>query len=778
MTVAWPSLEWARVLLIPLLIMSLPTSTAASEDHSPAPRSTLIARAVLPARTFSPGPTTGAFIGPKPIHGVAVPFHDRVPVGGFSSLVWEPGGTLLGLVDNGFGSIANSADFPLRLYRLKPRWKTAKGGEGVVDIESFISLSDPDGLIPFCITHQWRSDRQLTGSDIDVESLQVAPDGSLWVGDEFGPFLLRFSKTGKLLEPPHELPGTTKGTVLRSRESPFTPRGSVLRMMNAARAHARANGGSQTPVCAPNSSLVKSFDPDLLTSAGFPLVAWTVNDRKGLDALLDLRVRGIISDRPDLLREAVLARRDKHPEWFNSSGLLNASLFDAQGHRGGRHLRPENTLPAMEVALDELMSTLETDGAITADGVPVLRHDAAIEALCARRVDGVPYLSSKQSLIKDLTLQVIQRDFIADRLLPGLSEQRNDLQLSPVTVAFAKSAGLAHPYVIPSLDQLFEFVPFYEAYYREGPGRAHPDAARRAANAAQARFNIETKIDPTRPGDTVSPEAFVDAIASRIERHRLKDRAELQSFDFRTLKDSATRYSWLRGVYLMAPTTLTSKGARPWLAGLPWTAQNQKPRVGTSAGIEGMALSADGKRLLPMLEKPLLDGSGEQPILEFDLASNTFTTTRWSYKLDPRATSIGEFEMTDDRHGVVIERDDSQGTLRGFKALFAVELEPTGGVVKKELVADLLSIDDPNNVSTAKEGIAVGLGRRFALPFQTIESVVVLDARHVLLACDNNFPFSVGRQINPPAPDDSEFVVIELSRPLPGHSPTRDWQAR
>ena len=51
------------------------------------------------------------------------------------------------------------------------------------------------------------------------------------------------------------------------------------------------------------------------------------------------------------------------------------SPFDLQGHRGARGLKPENTLPAFEVALDLGVTSIETDVHLTKDGVPVLAHD-------------------------------------------------------------------------------------------------------------------------------------------------------------------------------------------------------------------------------------------------------------------------------------------------------------------------------------------------------------------------------------------------------------------
>jgi glycerophosphoryl diester phosphodiesterase len=49
------------------------------------------------------------------------------------------------------------------------------------------------------------------------------------------------------------------------------------------------------------------------------------------------------------------------------------------------------------------------------------------------------------------------------------------------------------------------------------------------------------------------------------------------------------------------------------------------------------------------------------------------------------------------------------------------------------------------------------------MPFQTIEDVLVLDSKTILVANDNNYPFSIGR---PPNLDNNEMVVIELDQSL------------
>ena len=90
----------------------------------------LIGRAVLPARTFAQGPTSGTLLGDAPINHVKVPFAGKQPVQGFSGAVRNPDGTYWVMPDNGYGSIENSADFDLRVYLIRPDFKTQHGGSG------------------------------------------------------------------------------------------------------------------------------------------------------------------------------------------------------------------------------------------------------------------------------------------------------------------------------------------------------------------------------------------------------------------------------------------------------------------------------------------------------------------------------------------------------------------------------------------------------------------------------------------------------------------------
>ncbi|MEU3167312.1 esterase-like activity of phytase family protein [Streptosporangium sp. NPDC006930] len=162
-------------------------------------RATLTGFASLPALTFVPGSEpSGSQLGTTPVNGVTPPFAGQ-PVQGFSGVVRRHDGTFEALSDNGFGSQANSADFLLRVHRVRPDFRREK-----VTVLGGFDLSDPDRRVTWPLT---RADRKLTGADFDVESIVRTVDGTYWIGDEFGPFLLHFSSSGRLLEAPIPLPG-------------------------------------------------------------------------------------------------------------------------------------------------------------------------------------------------------------------------------------------------------------------------------------------------------------------------------------------------------------------------------------------------------------------------------------------------------------------------------------------------------------------------------------------------------------------------------------------
>jgi hypothetical protein len=177
----------------------------------------LAAHAVLPANTLIAAPadaadhlkTSGKFttadrkrteaLGTVPgkdgvrLTGLSLPF-DGQPMQGFSGIRTMPDGTFWSMSDNGFGSKMNSSDTMLMLHNIKIDWDAGK-----VEAVKTLFLSDPDKKAPFPIVMEGAAKRYLTGADFDVESIQPVADG-FWVGEEFGPYILKFDLDGKLTD--------------------------------------------------------------------------------------------------------------------------------------------------------------------------------------------------------------------------------------------------------------------------------------------------------------------------------------------------------------------------------------------------------------------------------------------------------------------------------------------------------------------------------------------------------------------------------------------------
>lgn len=166
-------------------------------------------RAKLSALYQAPGPDSGkdAFDG----NGQTHPFKGQV-IPGFSGMIEKGDGTFYGLPDNGFGSKKNSSDFLLRIYTVKPHWETAETAKdpknvGGIDVLDYLSLKDPNHKISWDIVNNDTKDRLLTGADFDPESFVQAADGSFWIGEEFGPYILHVDNDGTLLDAPYAYPG-------------------------------------------------------------------------------------------------------------------------------------------------------------------------------------------------------------------------------------------------------------------------------------------------------------------------------------------------------------------------------------------------------------------------------------------------------------------------------------------------------------------------------------------------------------------------------------------
>jgi glycerophosphoryl diester phosphodiesterase len=182
---------------------------------------------------------------------------------------------------------------------------------------------------------------------------------------------------------------------------------------------------------------------------------------------------------------------------------MAAGAFDLQGHRGARGLAPENTLAAFERALAIGVTTLEMDAAITADGVVIVTHDPVPNPAITRDAQG-RWIAGSGAPIKAMTLEQVQA-YDVGRIDPASAYARQ----FPDQVARDGER-------MPTLAAVFAKV--------------------KALGADSVRFDIETKIDPTRPDETLGPDAFVRALLAAIAEAGMTERVMIQSFDWRTLK--------------------------------------------------------------------------------------------------------------------------------------------------------------------------------------------------------------------------------------------------
>ncbi len=218
-----------------------------------------------------------------------------------------------------------------------------------------------------------------------------------------------------------------------------------------------------------------------------------------------------------------------------------ALSFDLQAHRGGRGLSPENTLPAFANALSMGVTTLELDTLMTRDDVVVVGHDPVLLPKIVRDGEG-RFLSAPGPAVRSLGLAELQR-YDVGRINP---DDRYARQFATQTAVDGTR--------MPRLADVFDLV--------------------RKARNGDVRFNIETKIDPGKPDQSASPDAFADALVAVVRAENMASRTAIQSFDWRTLARVGkvapeiprvcltAEQRWLDNVRIGQP------GPSPWTAGL------------------------------------------------------------------------------------------------------------------------------------------------------------------------------------------------------------------
>lgn len=184
---------------------------------------------------------------------------------------------------------------------------------------------------------------------------------------------------------------------------------------------------------------------------------------------------------------------------------LQAQDIDIQGHRGARGLMPENTIPAFLRALDEGVTTLELDVAITSDNKVVVSHEPYMSSGVCSKPDGRPVSAqeSKGFNIYQMTYDEVKQFDCGLRGNSRFPEQKK--------MAVSK----------PLLSDVINTV---EKYIVDN-------------DLNEIGYNIEIKS--SEKGDKIyhpDVEEFSELVYELTTSMLSKDRFTIQSFDFRVLK--------------------------------------------------------------------------------------------------------------------------------------------------------------------------------------------------------------------------------------------------
>ncbi|MRX48570.1 glycerophosphodiester phosphodiesterase [Pedobacter puniceum] len=207
---------------------------------------------------------------------------------------------------------------------------------------------------------------------------------------------------------------------------------------------------------------------------------------------------------------------------FSNLVSMAQANFDKQGHRGSRGLMPENTIPAMKLALDYGV-TLEMDIAISKDKKVLVSHDPYISDVFALDQNGKEIPKGKGLKLYQMNYAEIKTYDVGSKLHPLFPEQKK-LKVN-----------------IPLLEDLIDAS---EAYAKE---KGYP----------APHYNMETKITPKGDGELhPAPEEFVKRLMKVIKKKGIIDRLIIQSFDPRSLEIVHQKYPQVKTAYLVSKGSL------------------------------------------------------------------------------------------------------------------------------------------------------------------------------------------------------------------------------
>ena len=238
------------------------------------------------------------------------------------------------------------------------------------------------------------------------------------------------------------------------------------------------------------------------------------------------------------------------------TGTKTTPALDIEAHRGGRALRPENTLQSFAHALSMGVDTLELDMGVTKDGIVVVSHERGLNPDLARAEDG-HYVAAPGTPFVKLTLAQVKK-YDVGQIRPG----------SDYAARFPEQQAVPGTR-IPTLAEVFALV--------------------RRSGDRHVRLNIETKIDPNHPDESPDPEHFVATVLAVLRRENFADRVMIESFDWRTLQLVQKQAPSIPTVYLTQiqkpEENIYRDQPSPWTAGFdPLKYAGSVPRAVKAAG--------------------------------------------------------------------------------------------------------------------------------------------------------------------------------------------------
>jgi glycerophosphoryl diester phosphodiesterase len=732
---------------------------------------TLKGFASLPADTFAPGPQSGKLISSN---GRVGPFASQ-PVQGFSAVQFAGGENFWFMPDNGYGAKENSADFLLRIYKVNPSFTGFEtNGTGQVDVQNFIQFADPDRLAGFKIVNETTSDRLLTGSDFDIESFNIANDGTIWVGEEFGPFLLHFDAKGKLLEAPIATPNPVKLNTLNGQ----TP--IVI-------GHRGASGDRPEHTLASYKLAIDRgadfVEPDLVVTKDGVLIARHEPDITGTT---DVAKRPEFADRKTTKMLDGTAVTGWFAEDFTLAEIKTLRAVERLSFRD-QSFNGQFEIPTLDEIIALVKQTEQTTGKKI--GIyPETKHPT--------------YFAEKGFNTSQLLVDSLVKNQFTDpsRIYIQSFEVGN---LKALHDQIMPKAGIDIP-LIQLLDaddvrddgSLIEIRPY--DFVKSGDTRTYGDLRTAAGLKEVATYadgigpwkrmivSVKTvdKNNDGKPDDlngdgvindadkvTIAPTSLIqDAHGAGLLVHpyTFRNEARYLASDYNGNPELELRqfinlgidgfFDDFPGTGDLVRDQITSSLVR----------SPQNPDVlnglavanlGGSKGFEGGAMNPDKTKLYNLLEGSVVGSpSNALRLYEFDLATGKYDGVKGFYKLENAANAIGDMTVINANEYLVIERDGGQGVDAKFKKIFKIDLsqKDASGFFAKEEIADLLNIQDGSDLN--RDGSMV-----YKMPFVTIEDVLVIDDRTILVANDNNYPFSLGR---PPAIDNNEIVILSLDTTL------------